>query len=107
MPFITDDTDYIKVVERSVDKQSEEILLEDAKKIYTHNQKEIRKINKKYSEKLDKVKLLLNVDVLSKEDREQILLLMGYNEEIKPYLEEQELIENYLIRNKKVLSRKR
>ena len=107
MPFITDDTDYIKVVERSVDKQSEEILLEDARKIYTHNQKEIRKINKKYSEKLDKVKLLLNVDVLSKEDREQILLLMGYNEEIKPYLEEQELIENYLIRNKKVLSRKR
>ncbi len=107
MPFITDDTDYIKVVERSVDKQSEEILLEDAKKIYTHNQKEIRKINKKYSEKLDKVKLLLNVDVLSNEDREQILLLMGYNEEIKPYLEEQELIENYLIRNKKVLSRKR
>ena len=104
---ITDDTDYLRTIEKSIGIKTDDLLAEDIKKLYINNENQIKAIEKKYEEKLKRVVIVLSNPNISEEDKKELLLIMGYNEEIKPYLETRELLkERVSSRNKKLILKK-
>ena len=98
---ITDDTDYLKAVEKSISSKTEDILLEDVKKLNVDNERQIKQIEKKYEKMLKKIDAILMSPDLSAEQKKSILSVVGYDEEIKPYLETREMLSRKLTLNKK------
>ena len=104
---ITDDTDYLRTIEKSIGIKTDDLLAEDIKKLYVNNENQIKAIEKKYEEKLKRVGIVLSNPNISEESKKELLLIMGYNEEIKPYLETRELLkERVSSRNKKLILKK-
>lgn len=106
MPPISDDTDYIKAVEKSITSKSEDILLEDIKKLNAANEKQIKQIEKKYEQILSKLDKILSNPNISVEQKKDILSVIGYEEEIKPYLEQRKVLQERLSSPEKKLSLK-
>lgn len=104
---ITDDTDYLRTIEKSIGIKTDDLLAEDIKKLFVNNENQIKAIEKKYEEKLKRVGIVLSNPNISEESKKELLLIMGYNEEIKPYLETRELLkERVSSRNKKLILKK-
>jgi len=105
---ITDDTDYLKAVEKSIAYKTDDILIEDIKKAYASNEKKIKLIQKEYEIKLKQIESMFNGEELTVEQRKNILSILGYDEEIKPYIENREMLYDniYLNERKMTLARK-
>ncbi len=96
VPSITDDTDYLRTVEKSIGIKAEDILLDDIKKLYAANEKEIKLIEKKYEKMLSKLISTLPNQEVTEEQKRKIYSIMGFDEEIKPYLETRDLLRERL-----------
>ena len=99
MPGITDETDYIRTVERSITSKADDILLDDIKKLYRENEKQIRSIEKKYAAMIINLENAapneyLKFDDLSEEDKRKIYTILGFDAEIKPYLERRAMLRD-------------
>lgn len=92
LPSITDDTDYIKTVERGIESKSDDLLSEEIKKLNASNERQIRQIDKKYEKMIKKINLILSDSNLTPEQKKEILSAIGYDEEIKPYLETRSIL---------------
>ena len=90
---ITDDTNYVNVVEDSIENTTEEILLDDIKKAISENEKDILRIKNKYGAKMNKLRALYKSQDLSDDEITRMLTIIGYDEEIKPYLERREKLK--------------
>lgn len=97
VPSITDETDYLSTIKKSVDVKTEDILYEDIKKLKQETEKQIRAINKKYSLMLNGIFNSLGVDSITKEKEDEILTMLGYKDEIKPFLELKERTSSEMI----------
>jgi len=104
MQGITDDTDYLKTIEKSISLKTDDILSEDIKKLYLGNEKCIKQIKRKYDEILKKLGVILEESDLTEEQKSKILSTIGYDEEIKPYLEMRSKLYNELHSSEKKLS---
>ena len=87
MPPITDDTKYTETIESSLNNCMEDIMFNEAKELYRKNERDIAKINKDFKEKLDQIEALFNNNQISETQRDNLLNIIGYNNEIAPYLE--------------------
>lgn len=96
IPSITDDTDYLRSVEKSVASKSDDILIEDVKKLNLNNERKIRQIERCYEKRLRKIEETLKCPISSMEQKRHLLSIMGYDDEIKPYLETRETLSKYL-----------
>ena len=103
LPSITDETDYLKTVEKSINNKVEDILLDDVKKLYNENEKQIKQIQKKYEQALKRVDLILADTELTDEQKQGIISAIGYDEEVKPYLETRQMLYNHLVSTQKKL----
>ena len=90
VPSITDDTDYLKTIEKSIGLKTEDIILDDIKKLYTINEKQIKLVDKKYEKILRRVYAITDIKEMSEEKKEEMLSALGYDEEIRPLLETRE-----------------
>lgn len=97
VPQITDDTNYLKTIQKSVEISSNDILVEDFKKIIQENKKAIKEIKKKYETKLNEILSSLNIQNITEEKKQEILMALGYQDEIKPYLENQEKLSSQMV----------
>jgi len=91
-PALTDDTNYVRVIEKSMALKTEDILTEELKRLSKNNEKQITNINKKYKELLERAEALLNNCNLSDLQKNELLDIFGYNEEIKPYMETRSML---------------
>ena len=89
---ITDETDYLRHVEKSINSKTDDIIIEDVKKLMSNNEKRIRQIEKKYEDKLRRIDELLENDNLTQEQKRSILEVIGYDEEVKPYLDTRNML---------------
>lgn len=105
---ITDDTDYLKAVEKSIAYKTDDILTEDIKKLYSNNEKIIKKIQKKYENKLKQIESMFEDKELTMDQKKNIISLLGYDEEIKPYMDNKKMLYDklYLQERKSTLSKK-
>ena len=103
---ITEDTDYLRTLEDCVEAQTDNIILEDTKKMYVENEKEMRNIYKKYRVKVNELGLIVDNTNLTQEQEESILGVLGYYDEIRPYVEKREAIEKYASEKGLSLSRR-
>ena len=92
IPGITDETDYLRAVEKSIDSKTDDVLSEDIKKLNTANERKIKQIEKKYEKKFKKLEEIFDNPVYFKERKKEILSVLGYDEEIKPYLETRNML---------------
>ena len=93
---ITDDTDYLRAVEKSIGIKTEDILLDDIKKLYAVNEKEIKLIEKKYEKMINKLISTLPNQELTEEQKKRIYSIMGYDDEIRPYIETRDMLRDKL-----------
>ena len=63
--------------------------------MYVENEKEMRNIYKKYRVKVNELGLIVDNTNLTQEQEESILGVLGYYDEIRPYVEKREAIEKY------------
>lgn len=105
---ITDDTDYLKAVEKSIAYKTDDILTEDIKKLYSNNEKIIKKIQKKYENKLKQIESMFEDKELTMDQKKNIISLLGYDEEIKPYMDNKKMLYDklYSQERKSTLSKK-
>ena len=103
IPGITDDTDYLKAVEKSVNNKGADIIHEDVVKLNKENNKEIKRIERKYAKMLFDVVNALQLKEITKEQEQNILLSIGYYDEIKPYQETKKLLADELLNTKKLM----
>ena len=103
IPGITDNTDYIKTAGKALASGTDDILERETKRLIAEQDKEIDKITKKYNSILSQLGIILDNSDMTKAQREQILLTMGYYDEIKPYLETKESLERSLKSRSRVL----
>ena len=87
IPTVNEDTDYLRTVEKSIEGKTEDLILEEIKKLNKENERQIKLIEKKYEKLLIKMYHVLPDQELTSEQSRNILNIMGYDEEIKPYLE--------------------
>ena len=95
IPGITDETDYIRVVEKSISSKADDILLDDIKKMYRENEKHIRAIEKKYATMLLSLETFSQGEMyanLTEEQRREIYKILGFDNEVKPYLERRAML---------------
>ena len=89
---VTDETDYLRAVDKSIHSKSDDIIKEEVKKLKNDNEKQIKKISKKYENIIKKIEEILDNPNLSIDQKKDILTVIGYYEEIKPYLETKSMI---------------
>lgn len=87
LPSITDNTDYLRAVECGIASQTESVLADDVRRLYNENEKQIRQIEKKYEKLLKKINGVLSDPEFTDEQKKNLLSVVGYEEEMKPYLE--------------------
>ena len=104
---ITEDTDYLKAVEKSMAYKTDDILEEDIKKLYSNNEKIIKKIQKKYENKLKQIESMFEGKEITGQLRSDMLTVLGYDEEIKPYLENREMLYDKLYANERQINLRR
>ena len=92
MESVTDETDYLCSVEDSIDKQTDDILDEEAKKLKSENDKQIKKISRKYTGIVKRIENILDNPNITEEQRRELLSAIGYDEEIRPYLETRDVL---------------
>ena len=93
---ITDDTDYLRAVEKSIGIKTDDLIADDVKKLYSANEKQIKLIDKKYEAIVRKLGDAYKNGEISEEKKKEILSIVGYDEEIKPYLETREILRERL-----------
>lgn len=101
---ITEDTDYLKAVEKSIAYKTDDILEEEIKKLYLRNEKIIKSIQKKYENKLKQIELMFDDKELTMEQKKNIISLLGYDEEIKPYMENRKILYDRLYSQERKLT---
>jgi hypothetical protein len=101
---ITDDTDYLKAVEKSIAYKTDDILTEDIKKLYSNNEKIIKKIQKKYENKLKQIESMFEDKELTMDQKKNIISLRGYDEEIKPYMDNKKMLYDKLYSQERKLT---
>ena len=89
---VTDETDYLRAVDKSIHSKSDDIIKEEVKKLKNDNEKQIKKISKKYENIIKRIEDILDNPNLSIDQKKDILTVIGYYEEIKPYLETKSMI---------------
>jgi hypothetical protein len=101
---ITDDTDYLRTIEKSIGIKTDDLLAEDVKKLYLANEKQIKLIEKKYERMLKRLDIVLSNPNITEEKKKEMLTILGYDEEIKPYLETRELLRSKIASRDKKLN---
>lgn len=104
MQSITDETDYLRSVEKSIGIKTEDILNEELRRLNNENEKQIKLLEKKYLSMLNKIETILSKttkEPLSVEQRNEILTALGYEKELKPYLETRSMIYDKMSENNK------
>ena len=103
---ITDETDYLRAVEKSIYIKSDDIVNEEVRRLNNENEKQIKKIEKKYSNILKRLDAILNNPNITEEQKGEILSVIGYDEELKPYLETRSMLYDNIHNRKLSLKRK-
>ena len=101
---ITEDTDYLKAVEKSIAYKTDDILEEEIKKLYLRNEKIIKSIQKKYENKLKQIESMFDDKELTMEQKKNIISLLGYDEEIKPYMDNKKMLYDKLYSQERKLT---
>ncbi len=104
VPTVNDDTDYVKVVDKSINQKADDIITEDAKKLITSNEKDIKQVEKKYEKILKKLSSILDNPDIASEKKQEILTAIGYEDEIKPYIERRKMLQESLALREKEMS---
>ena len=104
VPSVTAETDYIKTIEKSIEKESNSIVMSESKKKINRLDNVIRKINKKYELMFENVISSLGVSY-TEEQKRNIISSLGYDAEIRSFIEEKEELENNLNTFKKSLTK--
>lgn len=89
---ITDETDYLRAVEKSIGVKTDDLLMDDVKKLYTANEREINAIKAKYEKRYKQLYGALGAQVDTPEQKAEAFRIMGYDDEVKPYLETKEML---------------
>ena len=103
---ITDETDYLRAVEKSIYIKSDDIVNEEVRRLNNENERQIKKIEKKYSNILKRLDAILNNPNITDEQKGEILSVIGYDEELKPYLETRSMLYDNIHNKKLSLKRK-
>ncbi len=93
VPTITDETDYAKTIDRSISNKADDIILEEIRRLINANEKQIKVIEKKYELLFRKLTSSLSSTELTSAKKREIYLILGYDEEIKPYLETRDMLK--------------
>jgi len=104
---ITDDTDYLRAIEKSIGIKTDDLITDEVKKLYADNEKQIQRINKKYETIFNKLEIVISNPSISDEKKSEIYSIMGYDEEIRPYLETREILREKLHSPKRKLTNKK
>ena len=107
LPGVTDETDYLKVIEKGIECKTDDLLSDEVKKLNSSNEKQIRQIDKKYEKMIKRINLVLNDSNLTEEQKKEILSIIGYDEEIKPYLETRSILGEKLRTGDSTLTRRK
>ena len=107
LPGVTDETDYLKVIEKGIESKTDDLLSDEVKKLNSNNEKQIRQIDKKYEKMIKRINLVLNDSNLTEEQKKEILSIIGYDEEIKPYLETRSMLGEKLRTGDSMLTRRK
>ena len=107
LPGVTDETDYLKVIEKGIESKTDDLLSDEVKKLNSSNEKQIRQIDKKYEKMIKRINLVLNDSSLTEEQKKEILSIIGYDEEIKPYLETRSMLGEKLRTGDSTLTRRK
>ena len=98
VPTITDETDYARTIDRSISNKADDIVLEEIKKLIAANEKEIKQIDRKYEKIFKKLEAILDNPELPIEKKREILITVGYDDELKPYVEKRRMLQDSLIK---------
>ncbi len=98
VPKITDETDYVRTIDRSISNKADDIVLDELRRLITVNEKEIRQIDRKYEKILRELETILDNPEISIEKKKSIFATIGYEDEIKPYIERRRELQDSLTR---------
>ena len=99
VPTITDDTDYARTIDRSISNKADDIVADEIKRLIVVNDKEIKQIDKKYEKILKKLYSIIDDPDITPEKKREILITVGYDDEIKPYLEKRRELQERLLKH--------
>ena len=101
---ITDETDYLRAVEKSIGIKTDDIITDDVKKLYAQNERQIKAIDKKYETMLKRLEGIYGNTELTEDQKRELLSIMGYDEEVKPYLDTRETLRGRVTSREKKLT---
>ena len=96
---ISDDTDYAKTIDKSISTKADDVVLDELKRLISVNDKEIKLIEKKYEKILKKLESILDNPNIPVEKKQEILIAIGYEDEIKPFIEKKQMLQESLSRH--------
>ena len=103
VPPITDCTDYVKTIDKSISSKADDIVLDEIRKLIVTNEKEIKQIDKKYEKIFKKLESILDNPEIPLEKKKEILITIGYEDEIKPYVEKRNMLQDSLIKREEAM----
>ena len=101
VPTITDDTDYARTIDKSISNKADDIVSDEIKRLIYVNEKEIKQIDKKYEKILKKLSSIMDNPEISPEKKKEILITVGYYDEIKPYIGKREELQDRLLKHER------
>ncbi len=97
VPTISDDTDYAKTIEKSIATKASDVVIDELRRLISVNEKEIKQVEKKYEKILRKLEGILDNPDIPTEKKKDILMTIGYEEEIKPLIAKRNELQERLI----------
>lgn len=96
VPTISDDTDYARTIDKSILTKADDIVLDELRRLVSANEKEIKQIDRKYDKIFKKLESILDNPEIPYEKKREILVTIGYEDEIKPYIERRRELQDSL-----------